>query len=791
MPEINQHIGTTIKTTTMRLWTFFLMLFCLSPGGFAQETIENPRFGMANVNYLKLTRIELLEQETILSFTAKPPSGGWIAIDEKSYISVVGDSSKLMITRADGVEFGKQYPGSQYPELSYRLFFPPLDKSVSTIDFGELVANNPWQIFDIELRRVPGRSLVPDNLLGNWFNVADGRWEISLSDSVVVFKAKNWKFQEVESGQGIYKITLTTENESAVIYAMGENENGCRIGTTPGNLVSCTNLPGKVEKWPGPEESFSEDIFNSGHAIYRGYIRGFTPRSGTSTGTLTYFNSLTSEMESHLIQIGPDGTFQLKIPLDHPRFVSVKLPTGSESLFLEPGKTLYQLKNTGIEGSPSLFSGESGRVNHDLKRTDGIKMDERNIWSVIPDMDFGQYVAFLKENEVREGTELDRLKENGEISQKAWHLRKLELDVKTALHAILYNNYRMMAELFNQGNSPDNQSNPVYSVPVDKTDMRFISKTPVNHSHMFMINDYFNLLSILRSFNPERHFGSYYQLTVQFRDQIVSNGGILTGEESDMFEYIKLKLVDNYNNVDMQNFSKAYGNVMRAFQSKYQDEWTKMSDQYFATNFRENIEVIFGIKEGFAFDVVHTKDYLSRLKNSDISEDEFRNTRNLVSDPFLKEKVIEGYYARKSQIDARKSQTEYVPETEADKQFDRIVKKYRGKLVYVDFWATWCAPCREGIERIKPLKAELADSKDIVFLYITNHTSPIKDYEAMLPGIKGEHVKLSQDEWNFLVQKFNIFGIPHYALIDRKGRVIMNNMRLENGPLKKLLIENL
>lgn len=66
----------------MRLLTFFLMLFCLSPGGFAQETIENPRFGMANVNYLKLTRIELLEQETILSFTAKPPSGGWIAIDE-------------------------------------------------------------------------------------------------------------------------------------------------------------------------------------------------------------------------------------------------------------------------------------------------------------------------------------------------------------------------------------------------------------------------------------------------------------------------------------------------------------------------------------------------------------------------------------------------------------------------------------------------------------------------------------------------------------------------------------
>ncbi len=139
----------------------------------------------------------------------------------------------------------------------------------------------------------------------------------------------------------------------------------------------------------------------------------------------------------------------------------------------------------------------------------------------------------------------------------------------------------------------------------------------------------------------------------------------------------------------------------------------------------------------------------------------------------------------------QKSTAEYVPVTESDKRFDNLVKKYRGKLVYVDFWATWCAPCRDGIEKIKPLKAELAENKDIVFLYISNHTSPEKDYQKMVPGIAGEHVKLGQDEWNYLVQKFNISGIPHYALIDRKGRVVMNNMRLENGPLKKLMMDNL
>jgi thiol-disulfide isomerase/thioredoxin len=129
-----------------------------------------------------------------------------------------------------------------------------------------------------------------------------------------------------------------------------------------------------------------------------------------------------------------------------------------------------------------------------------------------------------------------------------------------------------------------------------------------------------------------------------------------------------------------------------------------------------------------------------------------------------------------------------VPKTAADSVFTAITNKYKGKIIYVDFWATWCGPCRMGIESIAPLKEELKN-ENIVFLYITNPSSPIGTYNNMIPDIKGEHYRVNNDEWNVLAGKFKISGIPHYALVNKKGVVIDDALpHMENGELKTKLI---
>ena len=216
----------------------------------------------------------------------------------------------------------------------------------------------------------------------------------------------------------------------------------------------------------------------------------------------------------------------------------------------------------------------------------------------------------------------------------------------------------------------------------------------------------------------------------------------------------------------------------------------KIYNDFSAKNFSSNVKTIFRDSGALLVEMNSIQNYLINLNREEtVNEDDFKKVKEQVKTDYLKEFVISEFYKKKAELTIKNSPAEYVPATEAEKFFDGMIKKYRGKVVYIDFWATWCGPCKAGIERIKPLKEKLA-KKDIVFVYITNPTSPEKDYQKAIPDIKGEHFKVTADEWNLLTSKFNIYGIPHYALVDKSGRITNAHlMHLDNEPLKKLLLE--
>ena len=103
--------------------------------------------------------------------------------------------------------------------------------------------------------------------------------------------------------------------------------------------------------------------------------------------------------------------------------------------------------------------------------------------------------------------------------------------------------------------------------------------------------------------------------------------------------------------------------------------------------------------------------------------------------------------------------------------FASIVSKHRGKVVLIDFWATWCGPCVAGHKAMRPMKAELAD-KDIAYVYIAGENSPKDRWEEMIPHISGEHYRLTHDQWNYFGKTLNVKGIPDYFILDRKGNIV-------------------
>ena len=93
-------------------------------------------------------------------------------------------------------------------------------------------------------------------------------------------------------------------------------------------------------------------------------------------------------------------------------------------------------------------------------------------------------------------------------------------------------------------------------------------------------------------------------------------------------------------------------------------------------------------------------------------------------------------------------------------------------MIFVDFWATSCGPCRADIQNMKPLREQYS-GKNIVFLFITDEkSSPINDYNRFTADLQGEKFRIPEDEYNYLRELFQINGIPHYEIINKRGEVV-------------------
>lgn len=93
---------------------------------------------------------------------------------------------------------------------------------------------------------------------------------------------------------------------------------------------------------------------------------------------------------------------------------------------------------------------------------------------------------------------------------------------------------------------------------------------------------------------------------------------------------------------------------------------------------------------------------------------------------------------------------------------------YRGKVVFLDFWATWCPPCRSSIPEVEKLYEEYKNNEDFVILGI-NMGEAKNEVEKFLKKNKMNYKVLLGD--NMVASQFSIRGIPAFFIIDRDGVV--------------------
>jgi len=131
--------------------------------------------------------------------------------------------------------------------------------------------------------------------------------------------------------------------------------------------------------------------------------------------------------------------------------------------------------------------------------------------------------------------------------------------------------------------------------------------------------------------------------------------------------------------------------------------------------------------------------------------------------------------------------------------YKKIIAGQKGKVVLVDFWATWCGPCREKFPHTLALAKKYGPDGLTVVSVCMDSPDP-KDQEKALHFLQSQHAEITNlsnriDDQDAAFGAFDIDGgaLPHFKIYDRKGIVRQKfggdpDHRFENKDIERSVV---
>ncbi len=117
-------------------------------------------------------------------------------------------------------------------------------------------------------------------------------------------------------------------------------------------------------------------------------------------------------------------------------------------------------------------------------------------------------------------------------------------------------------------------------------------------------------------------------------------------------------------------------------------------------------------------------------------------------------------------------------------------EELKGKVIYIDVWATWCGPCKGEIPHLKKMEAELHE-EDIAFVSISIDNDKEAWEKMVVEKDLGGYQLFAPTAWESnIVKDYAIRGIPRFIIIDKEGKLVNSNAsRPSNAETKTKLLD--
>ncbi len=198
------------------------------------------------------------------------------------------------------------------------------------------------------------------------------------------------------------------------------------------------------------------------------------------------------------------------------------------------------------------------------------------------------------------------------------------------------------------------------------------------------------------------------------------------------------------------------------------------------------------------------KNYLDHLlKEQNISDSLFTTLTDIYKSQNIPTTAIEKLREDNKKIATKKSREDLLKYYSGDlkaKDFELTTLKgdkiklsdLRGKIVVLDFWATWCGPCREALPHMQELVKKY-DESEVIFLFVntmeTKKPEEIKKNVAKFMTDNKYDLNVLFDYNDDISKKYLVNGIPTEIIIDKEGNLLSRSLGYD-GNLEALINEN-